>query len=109
LLALLSLCPPSLFRYPLSLLDALPIYIVRLVRLPHRHRAQEPTFTRTRFANSLAHRKTATTRSLQSAQCDNISAGTCKANNPVKIGRAHVCTPVTFRSRMPSSACNKEV
>src|SRR5699024_11953535 len=24
-----------------------------------------------------------------------------------EIGRAHVCTPVTFRSRMPTSACKK--
>src|SRR5699024_11620108 len=24
---------------------------------------------------------------------------------PGKIGRAHVCTPVTLRARMPSSAC----
>src|SRR5690606_39701847 len=25
----------------------------------------------------------------------------------VEIGRAHVCTPVTGKARMPSSACNK--
>src|SRR5207248_9298253 len=27
---------------------------------------------------------------------------------PYQIGRAHVRTPVTVRSRMPSSACNKK-
>src|SRR5712691_12430029 len=30
------------------------------------------------------------------------------ARSRLEIGRAHVCTPVTVKSRMPSSACKKK-
>src|SRR5699024_10447815 len=35
---------------------------------------------------------------------DRVIAAVTSALTAAKIGRAHVCTPVTFRSRMPSSA-----
>src|SRR5699024_12368967 len=46
----------------------------------------------------------ARTGNSTSFSATNVSSGTVKD----EIGRAHVCTPVTFRSRMPSSACNKQ-
>src|SRR5206468_12547045 len=81
---------PSTF-YPLSLHDALPISL----RLGSGNCLFDSPSSSYASASGLAFRDTRQRRPI---------AGPWPCRHKKQIGRAHVCTPVTIRSRMPSSA-----
>src|SRR5699024_12325861 len=94
--ASLSPLPPTTLIYTLSLHDALPISAYTM--------SETALKNYTKKAEEIVGKEKAD-EIREKAQADAQLA----VPQPVKaksneIGRAHVCTPVTFRSRMPSSA-----
>src|SRR5439155_25365593 len=87
--------PPAL--YTLSLHDALPIFC-SLVSRTWRSAARRPA----REIISRSSDTTSTSLGVGSSSVDEC------ATNRIQIGRAHVLTPVTWPSRMPSSASKKK-
>src|SRR5699024_12465674 len=94
-----SCCPSTTLCCSLSLHDALPIS--RVVGDGARRQGHHPSHRGYPVAGERSRRGQPT---RQRAACRREGTfGTPHARRS-EIGRAHVCTPVTFRSRMQSSA-----
>src|SRR5256886_7286902 len=61
-----------------------------------------------KFVIEAARRGLITLTRLDNGQYEIALGPQVEGDLVLEIGRAHVCTPVTVKSRMPSSSCNKK-